>query len=85
MLIEIMAGGAGKAAAVRALCGRYGIPPDKAAAFGDQFNDADMLRAVGTPVVMGNAPAAMKEEFPFVTDCNDSEGIYSALKKLGVI
>lgn len=85
VLIEIMAGGAGKDTAVRALCGRYGIPPDEAAAFGDQFNDADMLRAVGMPVVMGNAPEAMKAEFPFVTEDNDSEGIYSALKKLGVI
>ena len=85
VLIEIMAGGAGKDTAVRTLCGRYGIPPEETAAFGDQFNDADMLRAVGTPIVMGNAPEAMKREFPFVTESNDSEGIYSALKKLGVI
>ena len=45
ILIEIMAEGVGKDMAVRDLCARYGVPPDQAIAFGDQFNDEDMLRA----------------------------------------
>ena len=85
ILLEIMAEGVGKDAAVMDLCARYGVPPDQAVAFGDQFNDEDMLRAVGTPVVMGNAPRALKELFPFVTEDNDHEGIFNALKKLGMI
>lgn len=85
ILIEIMAESVGKDTAVRDLCARYGVPPDQAVAFGDQFNDEDMLRAVGTPVVMGNAPPALKERFPFVTEDNDHEGISTALKKLGMI
>ena len=34
---------------------------------------------------MGNAPAALLERLPLRTEDNDHDGIYLALKRLGVV
>ena len=57
----------------------------KTAAFGDSFNDEGMLAAAGTGFVMANAPDALKEKIKNVTDDNDHDGIYKALKNICVI
>ena len=54
-------------------------------AFGDHYNDVAMLEAVGMPYLMGNAPQALKDRFPNVTDSNDDDGICHALTKLGLV
>ena len=60
------------------------IPLADAVAFGDHYNDADMLETVGSGFLMGNAPAQLKERIRLLTDDNDHDGIYHALvgKKL---
>ena len=35
--------------------------------------------------LMGNAPKELKGRFPNVTDSNDEDGIYKALKQIGLI
>ena len=82
MMLEIMPGGIGKGQAVHALCRHLGVDPKDAIALGDNYNDLDMLRAVGCPVVMGNAPESIRREFPFVTDDNEHDGVAGALEKL---
>ena len=84
-LLEIMRGGITKSTAVRELGRQWDIPAEQTAAFGDHFNDADMLRVVGEPWLMDNAPAEMKREFGNVTASNDEEGIYKALVGMGLI
>lgn len=44
-------------------------------AFGDDYNDLEMLRAVGQGVAMGNAPAAVRADADAVTLDNDRDGI----------
>lgn len=83
--LEINQTGASKGNAIRELCRMWHISTENAVAFGDNFNDVEMLKAVGTPFLMGNAPSKLKEEFSSLTASNDDEGIYKALKKIGLI
>ena len=53
--------------------------------FGDGPNDVDMLRDVGFGVAMGNGCAKAKAAANYVTTDVDNDGIYRALKELGVI
>ena len=82
-MIEIMQTGITKGSAVLELCRLWNINPDKAVAFGDNFNDADMLDVVGFPFLMENAPDELKQRFKTITDSNNDEGIYKALVKIG--
>lgn len=85
-LIEIMHGGVSKRSAAEFLCRRYGISMESAAAFGDSYNDREMLEAVGMPFLMGNAPEELKKEFSLsLTDSNDENGIYNALVSIGAV
>lgn len=84
ILLEVMAGGVSKSAAVRELCALWGTTPEDAIAFGDNYNDIDMLEAVGTGFLMGNAPQPLREQFPHLTDDCDHDGIYRALVRLGL-
>ena len=84
-LLEIMQSVITKSTGVKELCKLWGISPENAVAFGDHYNDIEMLETVGAPFLMGNAPEALKQRgFP-VTDSNDKDGIYTALKKIGLI
>ena len=84
-LLEIMAGGINKAEAVRYLCDLRKIPLTSTIAFGDNYNDLEMLEAVGCGVLMGNAPSELQKHFSFVTKSNDQDGIFQAFKELGVL
>ena len=53
--------------------------------FGDSVNDIEMLRAVGTGIVMGNGEPAAREAADYVTDPVAENGIYNALEHLGLI
>ncbi|MGT2910501.1 Cof-type HAD-IIB family hydrolase [Streptococcus cameli] len=83
-LLEIMPKGIEKGQAVVTLSQQLEIPLSETVAFGDNFNDLEMLRVVGQAVVMGNAPQDIQEEFSFVTADNDHDGIAVALKQLGI-
>lgn len=84
-LLEIMEKGVTKAAAVETLCSLWGLSPADAVAFGDNYNDVEMLQAVGHGFLMDNAPAGLKERIPLRTADNDHDGIYEALRKLALI
>lgn len=84
-LLEIMRGGVTKASGAKAYCDVLGIGMNEAAAFGDNYNDEDMLRAVGFGFLMENAPEELKKRFPRHTASNDENGIPMALTALGVL
>ena len=79
---EILAGGADKGRALRLLGEEWGISPEETAAIGDSDNDLAMLRAVGCPVAMGNAPDRVKAVCVMVTDSNDRNGAARAIERL---
>ena len=85
VLLEIMGKGITKADGVRRVCSYMNIPPEKAVAFGDHFNDAEMLRSVGFPFLMGNAPEELKKEFSCVIGSNDDESISEAFRSIGLL
>lgn len=80
--LEITTLPATKASGVRLCCERFGLPIGEAAALGDNFNDLDMLQAVGLGIAMGNAPAEVQARAGRVTASNDAEGVYHALAAL---
>jgi Cof subfamily protein (haloacid dehalogenase superfamily) len=80
--IEITAAGVSKSVAIRDFCDMKGMLPGETMAFGDHYNDIDMLELVGLGVAMGNAPCAVRDAAACVTASNDEEGIYLALRDL---
>jgi HAD superfamily hydrolase (TIGR01484 family) len=58
-----------------------GIAPEEIMAIGDNYNDLEMLRFAGCPVVMGNADAVLKSNgWPVTLDC-DSSGVAHAVRE----
>ena len=84
-LLEVMDKSVSKATGIEILLNHYGFTVDEAIAFGDNYNDVEMLSYIPQSVVMANAPAAVKKLAAAVTDSNEAGGIYTYLKKIGVI
>lgn len=84
-LLEIMENSITKAEAVKNLCSLWNISLNNAIAFGDNYNDVEMLKTVGIGYLMDNAPKDLKEQGFQVTKDNDHDGIYYALSGLGWI
>lgn len=80
--LEIMAHEASKSAAAAALCGLYGINRSDVVAFGDNFNDVDLLQFAGTGVAMGNAPDTVKAAADLVAPTNAEDGVAVVLDSL---
>ena len=71
-----------KSDALRALCAIYGIPVSASMAFGDHYNDADMLHTAGLGIAMGNAPDPVKEQADLVAPDNRHDGLAATLDRL---
>ncbi|WGE71692.1 Cof-type HAD-IIB family hydrolase [Actinobacillus equuli subsp. haemolyticus] len=80
--LEIMNRNATKSAAIRFMQKRLGIVTEHIVAFGDNFNDLDMLQYVGFSVAMANAPDEIKAAASYVTASNNEDGIALVLDKL---
>ncbi len=53
--------------------------------FGDSMNDKELVEYARYGVAMGNAQEGVKEVATYITDDNDNEGIYKALKHFGLV
>ena len=83
--LEIMKRGISKSSAIKILCEQWNVALKDTIAFGDHFNDIEMLETVGEPILMGNAPEELKRRFSCITNSNDEDGIYHYLVKKGII
>lgn len=81
-LLEVMATGIEKGRAGAVFSEIKKVALSDTLAFGDNYNDLDMLKTVGTGVVMGNAPEAIRQQFAHVTDDHNHDGIAKALEEL---
>lgn len=54
---------------------------DNVVAFGDNYNDIEMLKAVGLGVAVGNAKYEVLEIADAVTDTNKNDGVAKAIKE----
>jgi HAD superfamily hydrolase (TIGR01484 family) len=68
--------------ALKRLCDEMRIPTGDVIYFGDNFNDLEVLRLVGRPVVMENATAELKKEFFDIAGPVAREGVAHYLKSL---
>ena len=84
-LLEIMDKSVSKATGIEVLLKHYGYELNEAVAFGDNYNDVEMLKLIPQSVVMANAPDKVKKLAAAVTDSNEDGGIYTYLAKIGVI
>ena len=85
ILLEIMDKSVSKATGIEVMLKHYGFTPEEAIGFGDNYNDIDMFKFVGTAIVMGNAPEPVKKYATEVTASNEDSGIYKYLAKRGII
>lgn len=74
-----------KAFGIEKMIEYYGIKRENVYAFGDDFNDIEMLEYVGTGIAMGQAPEGVKRKADMVTDDFNHDGVAVALQKLGLI
>ncbi|MBM7689285.1 haloacid dehalogenase [Enterococcus ureilyticus] len=63
----------------------FGFTLDEVLAFGDSWNDLEMLSGVGFGVAMGNAESEVKAIAKYVTQTNAKDGIYQAMKYYKII
>lgn len=81
---EIMPKGFSKASAMNFVADALKIPMNRTAAIGDSSNDIPMISRAAIGIAMGNATEDVKEIADFVTTDVDRDGIWNALKWLGV-
>ena len=79
--LEIMSMKASKSDAIHMLKDHFHVKQEETMAFGDNFNDIDMIRYAGLGVAMGNATDEVKEAADIITDINDNEGERQILDK----
>ncbi|WP_245585261.1 Cof-type HAD-IIB family hydrolase [Schleiferilactobacillus shenzhenensis] len=80
-VLEIIHAGIEKTTGINYLARRYHIAPEDIMAFGDEFNDLDMLQHAGWGVAMANGSAAVKAVADDVTPLtNDEDGLADYLE-----
>jgi len=82
---DVIPAGSGKAQAIEKILEYYRLDKSQAMAFGDGYNDMQMLQAVGTGVAMGNASAQVKAVAQAVCDPVGEDGIYRYCIRNGLI
>lgn len=83
--VDVLPHDGSKAATIMNLADKVGIAPEDVISFGDGRNDREMLRMSGIGVAMGNAMPEIQAEAKMVTDTNDQDGIWKALKELSLV
>ena len=83
--VDVIPADSGKGTAIGQIRAHFGLDASQALAFGDSYNDLDMLQAVGTGVAMGNAAQALKDIADEVCDPVSQDGIYNYCRSHGLI
>ncbi|OTP09678.1 HAD superfamily hydrolase [Enterococcus sp. 10A9_DIV0425] len=83
--VDIIPKGGSKLLGIQAFAKDAGIELSEIMAFGDHYNDIEMLKGVGIGVAMGNAQEEVKRIADFVTQTNEENGIYEALHHYGLV
>ena len=83
--VDVISATSGKGAAIRKMVEFFHLKPEESLAFGDSFNDIDMLQAAGTGVAMGNATPKLKQVADDVCGHVSEDGIYHYCVDHGLI
>jgi hydroxymethylpyrimidine pyrophosphatase-like HAD family hydrolase len=79
-LVDVNAAGCSKGTTLATWVERRGWTAAEVAAFGDNFNDVEMLDYAGTAYLMGNAIDALKSRGYRETASNDDGGLALAVR-----
>ena len=82
---ELVPTGYSKATAIRYITDYLHIPMEDTVAIGDSNNDLPMLKYANTSIAMGNSSEEVLEIADYITTDVDKDGIWNALKWLGVL
>lgn len=80
-LCQIMDSQASKWNCVKGLSKKIGVKLEDIIAFGDDYNDIDLIKNAGTGVAMGNAEESVKDIADFITDSNMNNGVANYIKE----
>ncbi|MCP9358109.1 HAD family hydrolase [Liquorilactobacillus satsumensis] len=80
--IDIMNPGIDKGKAMQKLAEKLDISSDQMMAFGDTYNDVEMLQAVKYSYIVKNASKDMRKYANFVTETNDNYGVIKVLEQV---
>lgn len=85
-ILDILPPGCSKGVALSKLAATRGIEPESIVAIGDNFNDLDMLRFSGRPVVMANAAPELlglaRGKGWEIAPSNDEDGVASIIESV---
>ncbi|WP_322963093.1 Cof-type HAD-IIB family hydrolase [Sphingomonas fuzhouensis] len=80
--LDVTALKANKGDGVATLAKAFGVSLEEVAVLGDQANDLPMLARAGLPIVMANAPEAVREQISVHTRSNADDGVAYAIDTL---
>ena len=78
--IDLIPSHVNKGEGLRFLMERFGIEAEEVMAFGDAYNDFEMLKCVGYGYVMENAKEALKQEFQYIAPSHNKEGVLEVIE-----
>ena len=80
--LEVLAPGINKGTALKWLCDKKGIDRENIIAFGDNYNDIEMIEFAGVGVAMENAEDILKQRADYVALTNEDDGVGKFLKEI---
>lgn len=78
--LEILRDGINKGEALKWLCDKKGIKRENIMAFGDNYNDIEMIEYAGTGVAMENGEEELKNKADYIAINNNDDGVGKFLK-----
>lgn len=83
--VDVIPATSGKGVGIKQMIHHFGLEESQAMAFGDSYNDIEMLLTVGTGVAMGNAPEEIKALAADSCGPVGEDGIYRYCLEHGLI
>lgn len=83
--IDVISRGVSKATGIKMMLQKLGAENVPTFAFGDGFNDIEMIELVDYGIAMGNAVEPLKEKAKHITETNVNNGIVHGLKHFNLI
>jgi hypothetical protein len=80
--LDIIPSNTDKGIAMKVLCEKMGILPEKTVVFGDNDNDIAAFRVAGLSVAMGNGTKVAKENANIIAPTNNNAGFAKIIKSL---
>ena len=78
--LEILRYGINKGSALKWLCDKKGIKRENVIAFGDNYNDIEMIEFAGIGVAMENGEEELKKSADYIALNNNDDGVGKFLK-----